>query len=93
MSFFKRTLAASLMIAMASSSALAASEAVRPSMSVPMPGTELATPLRAGMRLGGHVAQKSSLLGAPLFLLFLGTVAITIGTIIIINNDNPSSPG
>ena len=48
--------------------------------------------VKAGTRVGGQVSDKNSLLGAPLFLLFLGAVAITIGTIIIVNN-NGSSPG
>lgn len=42
-------------------------------------------------------SASSDLFGAPLFLVFLGAVAITIGTIVIVNNNNgggsPASPG
>ena len=48
--------------------------------------------VRSGTRVGSQVGEKNSLLGAPLFLAFLGAVVITIGTIIIINN-NGNSPG
>lgn len=48
--------------------------------------------VRSGARVGSQVGDKNSLLGAPLFLIFLGAVAVTIGTIVIINN-NGSSPG
>ena len=48
--------------------------------------------VRSGARVGSHVDDKNSLLGAPLFLAFLGAVAVTIGTIIIVNN-NGNSPG
>ena len=88
MSAFKRTLAASIAIAMISSSAVAAGEAVRPSMSLVASSGQAVAPLRAGARLGGSVDKKNDLLGAPLFLIFLGAVAITIGTIVIINNNN-----
>lgn len=49
--------------------------------------------VRSGARVGSQVDRKNSLLGAPLFLAFLGAVAITIGTIIIVNNNGSSSPG
>ena len=49
--------------------------------------------MRAGTRVGSQVGQKNALLGAPLFLAFLGAVAVTIGTIIIVNNNGSSSPG
>jgi len=37
-------------------------------------------------------SSRSNLVGTPLFIAFLGAVAITIGTIVIVNNDN-NSPG
>lgn len=94
MSIFKGAVSATLMLAMASTSALAAGEAIRPSMSLASPGTRLALPAaKTGTRLGGHVGEQTNLFGAPLFLLFLGAVTITIGTIIIVNNNNnPTSP-
>ena len=48
--------------------------------------------VKPGARVGKKVGEKNDLLGAPLFLIFLGAVAITVGTIVIVNNDNSSSP-
>lgn len=90
MNFIKRAVATSLVIAMASSSAFAAGE-VRASTSAAMPSVQLAVPLKAGTRVGKSVSKKNELFGAPLFLAFLGAVAITIGTIVVV--DNGSSPG
>jgi hypothetical protein len=90
MNLFKQALATSLVLAMASSSAIAAGE-VRASTSAAMPSLQLAAPLKAGTRVGKGVAKKNDLLGAPLFLVFLGAVAVTIGTIVVV--DNGSSPG
>ena len=78
------------LLAANSVSAVAATSPVRPGM-VSLPSTLGASgsTIRAGKRVSGG---QSSLLGAPLFLLFLGAVAVTIGTIIIVNHNN-SSPG
>ncbi len=51
------------------------------------------TKIVSGTRVGHRVDDKSQLLGAPLFLFFLGAVAVTIGTIVIVNNNGGSSPG
>ena len=53
MSFLKRAVAASVAITMLGSSALAASESIRPSMSLANPASPV-VPLRAGTRLGGQ---------------------------------------
>jgi hypothetical protein len=37
-------------------------------------------------------SSRSNLVGAPLFIAFLGAIAVTIGTIVIISDDN-DSPG
>ena len=46
------------------------------------------------LRAGRGMESSNQLLGAPLFLLFLGAVAVTIGTIIVVNNGggSPTSP-
>ena len=42
---------------------------------------------RSQVRASKKTAQNESLLGAPLFLLFLGAVAVTVGTIVIVDNN------
>lgn len=49
--------------------------------------SHVAQPAQAAKQMG----DDSQLLGAPLFLIFLGAVVITIGTIIIIHNNNGSN--
>ena len=98
MKTMKRAAAALVAASMLSSPVLAAS-AVRPAMaSLPAvggtagSGSPLGPQFASGMRAGSHVGKSSQLLGAPLFLVFLGAVAVTIGTIVIVNH-NSSSPG
>ncbi len=91
----KRIIGATVATMLVTAPVMAASgEAIRSanttvSTSAPAGATAI---VRSGARVGSQVDQKNSLLGAPLFLAFLGAVAITIGTIIIVNN-NGSSPG
>lgn len=62
-------------------------------------GVSIAAPVgasavvRSGARVGGQVERKNSLLGAPLFFAFMGAVAVTIGTVIVVNDNGASSPG
>lgn len=45
-------------------------------------------------RAGAKRGQESNLFGAPLLIVLLGAVAVTIGTIVIVDNDDdePTSP-
>jgi hypothetical protein len=67
---------------------LAASTPVRPAALSQSVGTRLGAPVRVGRT----VEEKQSLLGAPLLIAFLGAVAVTVGTIVIVNNNGSSSP-
>jgi hypothetical protein len=93
MNFMKRCAVAVIAIAVSGSSALAAAEPVRPA-AISAAGSRVGMPtLRTNARVGKGVAAENSLLGAPLFLLILGGVAVTIGTIVVVSNgDSPASP-
>lgn len=59
------------------------------------PGTALGThaPAVGPIRASRATGPQEALLGAPLFLIFMGAVTITIGTIVVVNTfDNPHSP-
>lgn len=91
----KRIIGASVAAMLVTSPVLAASgEAVRAantSVSTAVPAGASAM-VRSGARVGSPVGEKNALLGTPLFLAFLGAVAVTIGTVVVVNN-NGNSPG
>ena len=93
MKFFKQAMAVSVAATMLGSSVLAA-EAIRPTAPMAV-GSRLGTPVASGARVGAKVDRSNDLFGAPLFLVFLGAVAITVGTIVVVdnNNDDPASAG
>jgi hypothetical protein len=81
-------IAAAALLAVNSMAATAA-PAIRPGV-VSLPksaGAFGGTAVRAGKPLRG---EQSDLLGAPLLIAFLGAVAVTIGTIVIVNNGDSS---
>ena len=49
-------------------------------------------PVMTGLRASKRTAAQNNLLAGPLFIAFLGAVAVTISTIVIVNNNN-DSPG
>lgn len=90
MVILNKLVAAVAVTVMTVSPAFAAS--LRPSI-VQLPvATAKPVPLKMGMRVGRQVAKTNNLLGAPLFLALMGSVAVTVGTIAIVNNNGPASP-
>ena len=89
MAMIRKIVLATALASAVASPVLAASAPVRPAPLSAAAGSRLGAPVRVGKT----VDNKQNLLGAPLFIAFLGAVAITIGTIIIINNNGSSSPG
>lgn len=92
MNKFSNFAAMTAVVLVAASPALAAAPAVRPSVIQLPAGATARGPVAMGTRLGRPIRTENNLLGAPLFLVFLGAVAVTIGTVVIVNNSNPSSP-
>ena len=90
MKFLNAATAAAIAVALPTVAVQAAD--VRPGM-VSMPSISAPTgQLAMGTRVGQSSRKGQSLLGAPLIVYFLGAVFITIGTIIIVNNGNGTSP-
>jgi hypothetical protein len=67
-------------------------QSVRPGI-VALPVAGKSVIVSSGVRTGAPVKKTNDLLGLPVVFLALGAVAITIGTIVIVDNGNSSSPG
>ncbi|MDB5662285.1 MAG: hypothetical protein JWM38_2223 [Sphingomonas bacterium] len=90
MKFAKRVMGVAAAVGMLTSSAAMAQSTTRAAGSLPV----LTSPLKfgSGVRTSKKVAQSSSLLGAPLFIIFLGAL-VTIGTLIVVVDNGNDSPG
>ena len=77
-----KSIAAAAMVGSLFSSTIAVAGETRAASALPRTHVAQAQQPRAAKQMD----EQNDLLGAPLFLLFLGAVAITVGTIIIVNN-------
>lgn len=89
MSFPNRMAGLAAAAALLTVSTAASADVTRASSSVPrVSAAYAAQTTRIGERQTRRVKGDERLLGAPLFLLFLGAAVVTIGTIIIVNNND-----
>lgn len=80
----RTSLAATALAAMLFGSVAAEAAPIRPGITSAIQSATITGKIRASQ----PTRRDQHLLGAPLFLVFLGAVAITVGTIVIVNNND-----